>query len=122
MSESSEQKDAFCTELIASTKSREVLAWLREQNSNNTLGKLKTSQASLQLIEEVMNAGAIKVMAVEIDTYDIRMENTGKLCIELPLEPDIRNRIFKWTGRIANSQGYDQERDVGQRYIFVMLD
>jgi hypothetical protein len=69
----------------------------------------------------VFDAGAVRIFAVEIDDEG-DFENTGKLCIELPDDPNLRQRILDWTEEIAREQGFDQEPDVGQRYVFIMLD
>ena len=59
--------------------------------------------------------------AIEIDEYE-RGNNTGKLIIELPDDAAARKRVFAWAGKIAREQGFDPEREAGQRYVFVMLD
>jgi hypothetical protein len=121
MSEPREQQDNFCLHLINNTNSAEILPWLQNLNGIRTIGELGTREESIELITEVFEAGAIQVFAVEIDREDDE-ENTGKLCIELPDDPSFRKRVLDWTGHIAEEQGYEQEADVGQKYIFVMLD
>jgi hypothetical protein len=121
MSGTKEQKDEFCLNLINNTASAEVLSWLRNRNKQRNLGVLGSTEKSIEFIEEVFDAGAAQVFAVEIDDED-DFENTGKLCIELLDDPFLRTRILDWTGKIAEEQGYEQEPDIGQRYVFVMLD
>jgi hypothetical protein len=40
----------------------------------------------------------------------------------LPEAPNDRERVFAWAGAMAQSQGFDPDEDVGQSYLFVMLD
>lgn len=120
MSGTKEQKDAFCLDLIENTESAEVLPWLHDNSKPRSLGVLGGTEESIEFIQEVFDAGAVQVFAVEIDDGDF--ENTGKLCIELPDNPELRQRVLDWTGEIAREQGYEQEPDIGQKYVFVMLD
>lgn len=76
---------------------------------------------SIALADAVYKAGAAHVYAIEIDEYD-QHQNTGKLVIELPDDASARKRVFAWAGKIAREQGFDPEREAGQRYVFVMLD
>lgn len=121
MSGTKEQKDEFCLNLINNTNSAEVLPWLRDGNKPRSLGVIGSTKESIEFVEEAFEAGAVQVFAVEIDDED-DFENTGKLCIELPDNLLLRTKILDWTGKIAAEQGYEQEPDVGQRYVFVMLD
>lgn len=121
MSETQKQKDEFCLHLISNTNSAEALSWLQNSTKLRTLGVLGSKEESISLIKTVLEAGAVQVFAVEIDC-DVDEENTGKLCIELPNDQVLRQRVFDWTGQIAEEQGFEQELDIGQQYIFVMLD
>jgi hypothetical protein len=121
MSGTKEQNDNFCLYLINNTTSAEVLPWLQSAGGIKTLGELESTEKSIELITEVFDAGAIQLFAVEIDSYDDD-ENTGKLCVELPNDPILRKRVLDWTNEIAEEQGFEQEIDVGQQYVFVMLD
>jgi hypothetical protein len=121
MSGTKEQKDAFCLGLIENTESAEVLPWLQDNSKPRSLGVLGGTEESIEFIQEVFDAGAVQVFAVEIDDEG-DFENTGKLCIELPDDPNLRQRVLDWTGEIAREQGFEQELDIGQKYVFVMLD
>jgi hypothetical protein len=95
-----------------------VSEWIRKEN--HTLGELGHDE-SVVLADAVYKAGAAHVYAVEIDEYE-QGSNTGKLVVELPSNPADRKRVLGWAGKIAREQGFDPETDVGQRYVFVMLD
>ena len=100
MSDTKEQKNEFCLNLINNTASAEVLPWLQNRNKPSHLGVLGSTEESIKFIEKVFDAGAVQVFAVEIDDED-DFENTGKLCIELPDDPSLRAQILDWTGKIA---------------------
>jgi hypothetical protein len=121
MSETKEQKDEFCLHLIENTESAAVMPWLRDRSKLRSLGELEGTEESIEFIQGVFDAGAVQVFAVEIDCYEDD-ENTGKLCIELPKNPELRQQVLVWAGEIAEEQGFDAEQDIGQRYVFVMLD
>ncbi len=93
-----------------------VLATNREHSE-----KMKPTRTHIQLVKEIYAAGAVQVLAVEIDSYD-EGENTGKLVIELPTKAQDREMVLGIAGKIAESQGFDSEPYNGQRFVFVMLD
>ena len=112
--------DRFYSQLIEETRSAEARAWLASGSA--TLGELDAQESS-QFVETAYSLGAEKLIAVEIDEYpDLGFENTGRLCVELPDDPEARKRVFFWAHQLAEEQGFEGEPDVGQRYLFLMLD
>ncbi len=83
--------------------------------------KTRRRQTRSQLVEELYAAGAVEVLAVEIDRYE-EGENSGKLVIELSQIAQDREMVLDIAGKIAESQGFDRVTDDGQKYVFVMLD
>jgi hypothetical protein len=116
---STENPDPFCKQLLSSGKPQELREWLK--GKSNTLGELASHKECLQLANEIYTAGALHVFAVEIDKYP-EGENTGKLVIELPNDASGRRKVLEWAGKIAREHGFDAYTDVGQQYVFVMLD
>ena len=116
--------DAFVERFLDSPNTKEALSWLRAASESDfrSVGEHETTEESIALIEEVYDAGAAEVLAVEIDEYPDEGQNTGKLVIKLPDDTNARQRVFAWVGEIAQSQGFDAEQDSGQSYLFVMLD
>ena len=112
--------DAFFQKFLNDPASREARDWLKS-GTGNTLGELDSAEESLAIVDNAYAAGAIKVIAVEIDNYG-EFQNTGKLIIELPKAAEKRASVFAWAAPIAESQGYDGEEDEGQPYLFLMLD
>ena len=103
--------------------SRKARTWLRTsaKSKEHTLGLLTSTIESLELVEQLFKWGAVEVIACEIDSY-VWGENTGKLVIALPRTPAKRKKIFHWSNKISSSLGFDPTPDVGQTYLFVMLD
>lgn len=114
-----ENPDDFCARLL-SQGNREARDWLRE-SPQHTLGVM-TNLESEEFVNSIYLLGAPGAFAVEIGKYTGGAENTGKMVIELPAEPGKRPGVIKWAAKIAHEQGFDAFSDVGQRYIFIMLD
>jgi len=74
-----EQKNAFCLELIRNSKSAEVIDWLQDDTRIKSLGLLEGAEESIAFIQEVFDADAVQVFAVEIDDTGDDFENTGKV-------------------------------------------
>src|SRR5262245_40215945 len=119
----SKSADDFCLRILNRENTAEARKWLTERKNGEvrTLGELESADESLAFVEELYAAGAQKVMAVEIDISNAG-QNTGKLVIELHPEAKWRKRCFEIQGTIARKQGYDPTPDVGQKYLFIMLD
>ena len=116
-------QDEFVERFLGLPNTKEALGWLEgsTRKKPHTLGEDESTANAIQLVEEIYAAGAVQVLAVEIDSYD-EGENTGKLVIELPANAQDREMVLGIAGKIAESQGFDPEPDNGQRYVFVMLD
>jgi hypothetical protein len=118
------QYNKFIQDLLDKPNKAEALSWLEEstEESFRTVGELGSNEKSFDLIHAAYKAGALEVVAVEIDTYPNGHQNTGKLIVFLPDELEARKRVFEWCGDRAEAVGYDPEVDIGQQHLFVMLD
>jgi len=116
MSKSSEE---LCRKLIDFTDSAEVLEWL--ESDKRTLGVMSHADSVL-FVEKAYRIGVQRIIAVEIDTYPDDSQNTGRICVEMPDDPEKRNCVFSWAATVAEEQGFDGEKDVGQKLVFLMLD
>src|SRR5689334_4621493 len=94
----------FIQRLLNDSPRRELMKWLRS-GGGNTLGELETNAESLALAEEAYATGAATIYAVEIDQYP-EGENTGKLVIELPQDASLRQSVFDWAAKVAESMGF----------------
>ena len=119
-----EERERFIREMLEKPNKAEAFSWLDEctDDSFRTVGESETNEQSIDLIHEIYKAGAVEVTAVEIDKYPDGDENTGKLVITLPDEPEKRRRVLEWCSRISQVQGFAAHEDYGQRHVFVMLD
>lgn len=123
------KNDSQWERLASAPTAMEAREWLKTGHkrgfSSVTLGELASTKESLALVEQAYAAGAVRVIAIEIDDYpDFKggHQNTGRLVITLPDAESKRAKVFAWGGKIAEEQGFDATVDDGQRYLFVMLD
>jgi len=115
--------DEIELQLLAGPAVREALAWLQEtRQPSRSLGEATGQDESIRLVKKLYALGAVTVHAVEIDGAPSEDQNTGKVVIELPQEQGQRDKLMKYCGKLAHEQGFDPEPDVGQRYLFLMLD
>jgi hypothetical protein len=109
--------------LLAGTGVREALNWLLESREpSRSLGEATTQEDSLKLVKKLYSLGAVAVHAVEIDGLATGDQNSGKLVVELPDDPERRKKLFRFSNRNARKLGFDPDPDGGQRYLFMMLD
>jgi hypothetical protein len=115
--------DEFVQQFLDAPNTREVLEWLRESTDDDFrwLSESGSNEYSIALAQQIYDAGAVDVLAVDIDE-EPGEQNTGKLVIKLPEAPNERKPVFAWAGAMAESQGFDPDQDTGQSYLFVMLD
>ena len=118
-----EHHEQFILELLydSTAQKAEALNWLQNSGGGNTLGELDSTEESVALVAAIYAAGAEEVIAIEIDDYD-GAQNTGKLLIKLPQDEAARRSVFAWHDWQAESMGFDAEPDMGQSYLFSMLD
>jgi hypothetical protein len=117
------QEDEFPMKLLRGPKVREALGWLQECSSPlRTLGESTSQGDSIALVQRFYSLGAVSVHAVEIHGDRGEFQNSGRLIIELPQEAARRKQLFQACGEIAEDMGFDPDSDIGQKYIFVMLD
>jgi hypothetical protein len=123
-------EDKLVRRFMADPQKAEVRSWLRGGvDEQRTLGQLSTTADSLAFAEEIYDAGADEVMAVDMRSYtktfvegDERVVNSGKLIVRLPTDAARRKTFFRWENKHARSLGFDGRNDVGQGLLFVPLD
>src|ERR1700733_2499704 len=121
-----DRPDALTDRLLRHPTATEACRWLTTDDGvRRTLGELNTPESSLKLVERFYRAGAVSVVATEIDRYvretlheDDVSENTGHLVIELPHDPGKRRRVLAIQGAIARRLGFDATPDEGQQYVY----
>ena len=117
---STENPDQFCKNLLENGEPKELREWL--YGTDNTLGELQTNDASIAFVASAYASGAKNVYAVEIEKHPKYGENSSHLVVELPESRSDRSALLKWAAPIAHKLGFDAYTDVGQRYIYLMLD
>ena len=124
MSNSVADNEKFIDARLADPNKAEVRAWLGGHSDEYfiNLGELESNEASLQLVNRLYEAGAIEILAVEINKYEGEGENTGKLVVVLPEGGEQRSKVLDLCSDIAQEQGFDPLEDFGQRRVFIMLD
>jgi hypothetical protein len=126
----SSEHDALPIKLLGHPTATEARAWLAlEDGVSRTLGQSDSVSLCRAFVEELYAAGAIRVTATEMDRYELDEldgvtyhENTGRLVVELPVDPARRKKLFRVEAKVARGVGFDPTDDVGQRYLFLMLD
>lgn|GEM_PF-4795243 len=114
-----ERSDALIRAMLKTTKA-EARRWLRGRSSRSrTLGEM-THEESRAFVERAYEAGAVKVIAVELHD-DASMQTTNHMIFELPHTPQERRNVFAFEREQAGSQGFEGEADRGQRYVYLKL-
>lgn len=81
---------------LLSTRTANALEWLKASsaNSNRTLGKLNGAK-SISLVTSLSEAGAVDILAVDIDEDRAGNQNADKLIVVLPTDQTQRQAIRK---------------------------
>jgi antitoxin component YwqK of YwqJK toxin-antitoxin module len=121
--------DDLPLELLAGPHVREARAWLEETSEpSRSLGAAESVPVyasrpeSLKFVKKLYRLGAVAVHAVEIDGAADEDQNSGKLVVQLPDDPEQRTKLLQVSNRMAKRLGFEPDPDTGQRYIFMMLD
>jgi MORN repeat variant len=118
-----ETPDHLATTLLQGPGVSEALSWLTETTKpSRSLGEARGQKASTGLVRKLYSLGAIGVHAVDIQGGNNQEQNSGRLVIELPKEPENRKKLLKFCGQLAREAGFDPDPEMGQRYVFLMLD
>jgi hypothetical protein len=97
--------------------------WLANRSNKGIrwLGEM-TPEMSQSTIEEGYAAGALEIIAADIQTDKNGDETTNYLIVKLPTKAARRKPVFEWFNELAQSSGFDPEEDWGQKELFVFLD
>lgn len=106
---------------LLATRTANALAWLNtaSPNSTRTLGKLNAAKA-VAFVTALHDAGAVDVLAVDIDKDHAGNENTDKLVIVLPTDQIKRQEIRKYC--IRKRFEISPENESGHVHLAVFLD
>lgn len=105
---------------LLATKHSEAIEWLKRNGraAKKTLAEL-SAKKSVALVAELYKAGAVRVLAVDIDEGPNGNENTDKLVVDLPRETAKRKAIFELCG--GKQFPCSPEADQGQSRVAIFL-
>jgi antitoxin component YwqK of YwqJK toxin-antitoxin module len=112
------------SEIISKFRGKPNQAEAREWLKNNAgawLGEFDHS-VSLAAVEDGYQAGALKIVAADIQKNEQGIETSDHLLVDLPSDPKRRKRIFTWSNQLAMESGFDGDRDWGQSELFILFD
>ena len=84
-----------------------------------------TNKGGIDFVEELYAAGAAKVMIPADTVQDDGPEghlHSDTLIVTLPKDPEARARVFAISSREARREGFDEERDEGQKDLLFWWD
>jgi hypothetical protein len=119
------EHEQLISRFLSDRKKSEALKWLESSSAKDerTIGALKTNRDSIRFVKKIYQAGALKIIAVQIrkrrggNNY-----HTGKLIAELPQDAKLRKAIFAWCKRQGDSLGFSPDPDRGENHLFLLLD
>ena len=114
------ENDDICKGIISSGKVKEAREWFK--SGKCFLGEGDDEQGSIELVESLYKAGAVKVWVFDINIDESGEQYSGRLIVEMPKEPGKRKNISSICDEIAENIGFDPEEDRGQQYRLLMLD
>lgn len=107
----------------------EARAWIAARTTPYPLAsnRFNTKEAAAAFIDSLYGAGAdtVWVLNVEQDSAWVAQEGgpyADALLVQLPSDRSARARLFAYEGREARHEGFDPERDRGQRYLYFWWD
>ncbi len=109
--------------LLRSRRKAEASRWLlgSQPTRRRALGEFKGAKPSINLVKELYEAGALKVMAVDIKSEATGSERTEKLVLELPSDAKLRAAIFRWCKRQGARVGHSPKNDTGEKHLYLLL-
>ena len=113
--EARDKHNAFIAAFRDKSNQSEARQWLAGNDDRN-IGEMMPA-ASREIVEEGYQAGAAKIIAV-----DIQGDTTDCLIVELPPKGLARKRVFEWNNELAQNSGFDPDVDWGQNELFVFFD
>lgn len=107
----------------------EARAWIAASMNPSPFAsnRFYTKDAAAAFIDSLYTAGAdtVWVLNVEQDSAWVAREGgpyADALLVHLPSERSARARLFAFGAREARHEGFDPERDRGQRYLYFWWD
>lgn len=105
----------FINKFLRQPNRGEARQWLKG-DVERWIGDL-SHEDSVEFVEEGYQAGATKIVAVDIDDV-----TTDRLIVYLPPTGTKREQVFVWNNKHAQEMGFDPDEDWGQDELFVYFD
>ena len=103
---------------LAAPNHAEAREWLRRPAA---LGFKLSVDEMRQMVDELYTAGATTVYVTDIEEFQGR-QIAAILVAELPPDQAARQSLFEWQGAFAKVSEAEPARDVGQKYLRIVLD
>ena len=115
------EHEAKLLKKLLRTRKAEAMSWLRGHSATSyrNLGEME-HEPSVALVRRLYDAGATKVLAVDIDQDSVG-ESSSDLMVELPEDADARERLFDLQREIVEPQGFEGDADEGEQYLYLKL-
>jgi hypothetical protein len=113
-----EDTDREVADDLAGPNHAEAREWLRRPTA---LGFKVSVDEMRQMTDELYAAGATTVYVTGIEEFQGR-ELAAILVVQLPAAEAPRRNLFEWEGAFAKATDSEPARDVGQKYLKIILD
>jgi len=107
----------------------EARAWITANANPNAFARNRfdSKEAARAFLDSLYASGAdtVYVLNVQQDSAWIQREGgpyADALLVRLPSDAAARARLFEFGARETRSEGFEQERDRGQRYLYFWWD
>lgn len=120
---SNQDDDAMSFATLLKSKDKvEAMRWLTGAPSgvHRNIGEMSNAD-SIRYVRSLYDLGARKVVAVHIG-INRNYESTDTLVVTLPDHAAARKAIFDSESQRAEEMGYEEEADVGQKYLLSWFD
>lgn len=117
-----DDEDEIVSELLKRKDKIEAIKWLTSAPAgvHRNVGEM-TNEESVAYVRNLYKLGAREVAAVKLST-NRKYESTDTLILTLPNDPSARAMIFESETERVEEMGYDEEPDMGQRYLLCWFD
>jgi hypothetical protein len=110
--------DAFYQRILAKPNNQDVAEW-RKSGQPVLLGE-QTRETSAAILDELFAAGAVRIVATDVEKDPGFGLATNWIVIELPRDAASRPRMFALLQRLSDKNGWDEQvRDDGGRYTLM---
>jgi MORN repeat variant len=114
----------FVSALLKKPNRSEAKVWLNAGDKNRRLlGHFKKTGEALKFVEELYQAGAVKVIAPDVYTNKRGDQFADALLVQLPRTVKARNSVRKACGQLRSRKlgAVEPDRDIGETHLFLSM-